>query len=317
MSDEIGFVAVLPRDGTDGRWALRRSRSARGSGSTTRSSASSRRLPRRSGFSREAAAWTGSPRRCFARRRSTSRRRTPPPGSLPTRGRGRTRRCRDACRNVTPRFGAIRTRVRDWCVQASTRGMNHPLKSVARAVRGPRRRAAGERERQQAPRPARAARASPRSRRRRRRADRRLVGRRPACRAAQRRPAPRRSSSGCARPGDDRRLARRLRADRRSRRRAAVRGAVRRGAKRSARAMPARRPRRWHPRWSSGAALHCTGSPKLPWFSAEARRLESLRVDALEEQFEAALALGDHREIVLRFARRSTRTRSASGCGGS
>ena len=29
-----------------------------------------------------------------------------------------------------------------------------------------------------------------------------------------------------------------------------------------------------------------------------ARRLESLRVDALEEQFEAALALGDHREVV-------------------
>ena len=62
--------------------------------------------------------------------------------------------------------------------------------------------------------------------------------------------------------------------------------------------MPARRPRRWHPRWSCGAALHCTGSPKPPWFTAEARRLESLRVDALEEQFEAALALGDHREIV-------------------
>src|SRR4029453_4716863 len=34
------------------------------------------------------------------------------------------------------------------------------------------------------------------------------------------------------------------------------------------------------------------------WVSAEARRLEVLRVDALEEQFEAALALGEHREIV-------------------
>jgi predicted ATPase len=34
------------------------------------------------------------------------------------------------------------------------------------------------------------------------------------------------------------------------------------------------------------------------WFSGEARRLEALRVDALEEQFEAALALGEHREIV-------------------
>jgi hypothetical protein len=40
------------------------------------------------------------------------------------------------------------------------------------------------------------------------------------------------------------------------------------------------------------------GLTDTAWFSAEARRLESLRVDALEEQFEAALALGDHREIV-------------------
>jgi DNA-binding SARP family transcriptional activator len=45
-----------------------------------------------------------------------------------------------------------------------------------------------------------------------------------------------------------------------------------------------------------GPALH--GLTDTPWFSAEARRLESLRVDALEEQFEAALALGEHREIV-------------------
>ncbi len=45
-----------------------------------------------------------------------------------------------------------------------------------------------------------------------------------------------------------------------------------------------------------GAALH--GLTDTPWFRAEARRLESLRVDALEEQFEAALALGEHREIV-------------------
>ena len=45
-----------------------------------------------------------------------------------------------------------------------------------------------------------------------------------------------------------------------------------------------------------GPALH--GLTETAWFSAEARRLESLRVDALEEQFEAALALGDHREIV-------------------
>jgi len=45
-----------------------------------------------------------------------------------------------------------------------------------------------------------------------------------------------------------------------------------------------------------GPALH--GLTDAAWFSAEARRLESLRVDALEEQFEAALGLGDHREIV-------------------
>jgi predicted ATPase len=45
-----------------------------------------------------------------------------------------------------------------------------------------------------------------------------------------------------------------------------------------------------------GPALQ--GFTDTAWFRAEARRLESLRVDALEEQFEAALALGDHREIV-------------------
>jgi predicted ATPase len=45
-----------------------------------------------------------------------------------------------------------------------------------------------------------------------------------------------------------------------------------------------------------GPALH--GFTDTAWFSAEAQRLESLRVDALEEQFEAALAIGDHREIV-------------------
>ena len=45
-----------------------------------------------------------------------------------------------------------------------------------------------------------------------------------------------------------------------------------------------------------GLPLH--GLTDMPWFSAEARRLRALRVDALEEQFEAALALGEHREIV-------------------
>jgi predicted ATPase/DNA-binding SARP family transcriptional activator len=44
-----------------------------------------------------------------------------------------------------------------------------------------------------------------------------------------------------------------------------------------------------------GPALQ--GLPSTSWFSAEARRLETLRVDALEEQFEVALALGEHREL--------------------
>ena len=65
-----------------------------------------------------------------------------------------------------------------------------------------------------------------------------------------------------------------------------------------------------------GPALQ--GLPATTWFSAEARRLEALRVDALEEQFEVALALGEHRELIAGAplgARRATR--SASGCGDS
>ena len=73
---------------------------------------------------------------------------------------------------------------------------------------------------------------------------------------------------------------------------------LRRRAARFAPAMPVPPPSRSRRRWTlwRGAALH--GLTDTPWFSAEARRLESLRVDALEEQFEAALALGEHREIV-------------------
>ena len=44
-----------------------------------------------------------------------------------------------------------------------------------------------------------------------------------------------------------------------------------------------------------GPALH--GLTDSAWFSAEAARLEALRVDALEEQFEVALARGEHREV--------------------
>jgi predicted ATPase/DNA-binding SARP family transcriptional activator len=45
-----------------------------------------------------------------------------------------------------------------------------------------------------------------------------------------------------------------------------------------------------------GPALQ--GLTTTAWFSAEARRLETLHVDALEEQFEVALAIGEHRELV-------------------
>jgi predicted ATPase/DNA-binding SARP family transcriptional activator len=39
------------------------------------------------------------------------------------------------------------------------------------------------------------------------------------------------------------------------------------------------------------------GLPATAWFTAESRRLEALHVDALEEQFEVALGLGEHREL--------------------
>jgi predicted ATPase/DNA-binding SARP family transcriptional activator len=45
-----------------------------------------------------------------------------------------------------------------------------------------------------------------------------------------------------------------------------------------------------------GPALQ--GLAGTAWFDAEARRLEALRVDALEERFEVALALGEHRELI-------------------
>ena len=46
--------------------------------------------------------------------------------------------------------------------------------------------------------------------------------------------------------------------------------------------------------WRGPALQGLTGTA---WFGAEARRLEALHVDALEEQFEVALALGEHREL--------------------
>ena len=46
--------------------------------------------------------------------------------------------------------------------------------------------------------------------------------------------------------------------------------------------------------WRGPALQGLTGAA---WFSAEARRLETLHVDALEEDFEIRLALGEHREL--------------------
>ncbi|HEX2506485.1 MAG TPA: BTAD domain-containing putative transcriptional regulator [Gaiellaceae bacterium] len=70
-----------------------------------------------------------------------------------------------------------------------------------------------------------------------------------------------------------------------------ARAALHRGDARAAAAFVARAQALWR-----GPALH--GLTDTAWFSAEARRLEALRVDALEERFEAALAIGEHREIV-------------------
>ena len=68
----------------------------------------------------------------------------------------------------------------------------------------------------------------------------------------------------------------------------------------------------------SGAGLRCwaclsrRGRPPRPG------RLDALRLDALEERFEAALALGEHADLGTRaYALRWTRARSASGSGGS
>ncbi len=47
--------------------------------------------------------------------------------------------------------------------------------------------------------------------------------------------------------------------------------------------------------WRGPALL---GLPQSTWATAEAGRLDALRLDALEERFEAALALGEHADLV-------------------
>ena len=62
--------------------------------------------------------------------------------------------------------------------------------------------------------------------------------------------------------------------------------------------------------------------PCIAWSSSvdmgerEAGRLDALRLDALEERFEAALALGEHADLIRPYALRSTRARSASALWG-
>jgi predicted ATPase/DNA-binding SARP family transcriptional activator len=72
---------------------------------------------------------------------------------------------------------------------------------------------------------------------------------------------------------------------------AAARGALRAGDAREAADTIASALSLWR-----GPAL--LGLPQSPWATAEAGRLESLRLDALEERFEAALALGEHADLV-------------------
>lgn len=71
---------------------------------------------------------------------------------------------------------------------------------------------------------------------------------------------------------------------------ALTRGALRDGDLRTADTASAEATGLWR-----GAAL--SGLPDTEWFDAQAGRLEALRVDALEERFEVAIALGDHRDL--------------------
>jgi DNA-binding SARP family transcriptional activator len=77
---------------------------------------------------------------------------------------------------------------------------------------------------------------------------------------------------------------------------AEARAALRAGDARTAADVAARALALWR-----GRALE--GLPETYWVGAEAERLEGLRIDALEERFEAALELGEHREIVSELQR--------------
>ena len=77
---------------------------------------------------------------------------------------------------------------------------------------------------------------------------------------------------------------------------AEARAALRVGDGRTAADVAARALALWR-----GRALE--GLPETIWVGAEAERLEGLRIDALEERFEAALEIGEHREIVSELQR--------------
>ena len=99
-------------------------------------------------------------------------------------------------------------------------------------------------------------------------------------------------------------FAQRVRAREREHRRARLRGPARRGARSAARGRRAHGGRRRGAgALRSGAGGRSEGLPETIWVGAEADRLEGLRIDALEERFEAALELGEHREIVSELQR--------------
>ena len=77
---------------------------------------------------------------------------------------------------------------------------------------------------------------------------------------------------------------------------AEARAALRQGEARAAAAAAAAASR-------CGAGRRSRGCLISAWVTAEARRLEALRIDAVEEQLEAALALGETRELAPRIRR--------------